>query len=55
MTSYKQVVDSDKIGKKGTPRFPEAFGMPLPTKQVKVENEEREEWAAQILSPSSQQ
>ncbi|MND74906.1 hypothetical protein D3C80_665130 [compost metagenome] len=34
----KEIVDHAKIGKKGTPRFPEAHGRTPPMKTVPVEN-----------------
>lgn len=36
----KTVVDNYAIGRKGIPRFPEAYGRALPTKVVPVENGE---------------
>lgn len=30
----REVIDYSKLGKKGCPRFPEAFGRPMPTKIV---------------------
>jgi len=33
----KTVIDSHALGRKGTPRFPEAYGRELPTKIVPVE------------------
>lgn len=34
----KTVIDSHALGRKGTPRFPEAYGRELPTKTVPVED-----------------
>lgn len=37
-----EVIDSERIGKKGTPRFPEAFGMAMPTKIVPADGNEHQ-------------
>lgn len=34
----REVIDYSKLGKKGCPRFPEAFSRPMPTKIVPVDD-----------------
>ncbi|KAB2728269.1 hypothetical protein [Brucella anthropi] len=47
----KEIVDNAKIGKKGTPRFPEAFGRLPPMKTVPVLEDGTPDYSHPGLTP----